>query len=68
MERYTEAEEFLRKAAESGEDGTVYEHYGDVLFKLGKTDQALEYWQKAKEAGGTSDKIDQKITDKQLYE
>lgn len=68
MQRYTEAEEYLRKAVERGEDGTVYEHYGDVLYKLGRTDEALEYWQRARDLGGASDKIDQKITDKQLYE
>jgi len=28
----------------------VYEHYGDVLYKTGEAEKALEYWIKAKEA------------------
>lgn len=44
--------------------GEVLEHYGDVLFKLGRTDEALEYWKKAKEAKTDTD--DTKILDKKI--
>lgn len=43
----------------------VLEHYGDVLFKTGETDKALEYWIKAKEEGDSkSSTLDKKIETK----
>lgn len=68
MDRYAEAETFLKKAAELDGSGTILEHYGDVLFKLKREDEALFYWEKAKQAGGATDLIDQKINDRKLYE
>jgi tetratricopeptide (TPR) repeat protein len=49
-------------------NGTLLEHYGDVLFKLGDKDGAVKYWMDAKKAGGTTDMIDKKIADKKIYE
>lgn len=46
----------------------LMEHYGDVMFMLGDADEALEYWQKAKEAGSESDVLLRKIKDKKYYE
>ncbi|MEO5570027.1 MAG: tetratricopeptide repeat protein, partial [Bacteroidia bacterium] len=48
--KYNEAKNWLEKALTRGGDknGTILEHYGDVLFKLGQTDKAIEYWNKAK--------------------
>ena len=70
MGRFTEAKEWLEKAFSHGADksGTSLEHYGDVMFKLGDPEKALEYWQKAKKTGEGSDLLDKKITDKRLYE
>lgn len=67
---YSEAKRWLERAMEHGgdKDGTVLEHYGDVLFQLGLYDNALEFWKKAKALGGTSDLIDKKLNDKKLYE
>ena len=61
--RYQEAEEALRKviAQRKALSGIYYEHYGDILFKLGVPDEALNYWKGAKDAGGASDEIDEKI-------
>ena len=42
----------------------MYDHYGDILFKLGEKEKALEYWQKAKDAiqeGEDSTIIDKKL-------
>jgi hypothetical protein len=44
------------------------EHYGDVMYKLGKKEEALRYWKKAREAGEGSKYLKQKIDDKTLYE
>jgi hypothetical protein len=46
----------------------VLEHFGDVLFQMGQTDKAFEYWQKAKAAGKYSDLLEKKISDKKMYE
>ncbi|WMJ72861.1 tetratricopeptide repeat protein [Cytophagaceae bacterium ABcell3] len=68
QQKYEEAKELLKKAASMTENGTIWEHYGDVLFKLGDVEKALEKWRKAKEFGDTTDQIDKKIQDKKLYE
>lgn len=48
--------------------GTELEHLGDILFKLNKTDEALQWWEKASEAGGASEKLPMKLKDGRLYE
>lgn len=70
LSRFDEARTWIEKALENGGDnsGEVLEHYGDILFKLGDEDGALSNWQKAKLLGDTSDLIDRKISDRQLYE
>jgi tetratricopeptide (TPR) repeat protein len=46
--KLTEAEENLRKASERQKhDPTILGHLGDVYAKLGQTDQAVIYWQRA---------------------
>ena len=68
LKDYKEAKSYLEKALQFSDDGTITEHYGDVLFQLNEKDKAILQWKKAKEKGGTSDLIDKKITDKILYE
>ncbi|MFZ9045310.1 MAG: tetratricopeptide repeat protein [Cyclobacteriaceae bacterium] len=65
---YVEAYKYLERAAGLEEDGTIIEHLGDVLFKLGDIEKAVETWKKAKGAGETTDQIDKKIQDRQYYE
>jgi len=65
---YKAAKIHLEKAAGLSNDGTILEHYGDVLYKIGLVQEAILQWQKAKVAGGTSEFIDKKIIDKKLYE
>lgn len=68
--KYNDAKTWLEKAMQSGGDknGTILEHYGDVLFKLGEIDKAVNYWNQAKVTGDHTDLIDKKIADKKLYE
>ena len=66
--QYKESKKFLEKASNLKEDGTIIEHYGDVLFQLGEIESAIEQWERARSLGDTSDKIDKKIADKKLYE
>lgn len=68
MKDYEGAKKYLEKAIQNSKNGTIVEHYGDVLFQLGEKEKALEQWKKAKSLGETSDLIDNKINDKNLYE
>jgi tetratricopeptide (TPR) repeat protein len=46
--KFTEAEEALRKAVEhDGHDPTILGHLGDVYAKMGQTDRAAQYWERA---------------------
>ncbi len=53
LQRYADARTWVGKALEDKDSvsAEVMEHYGDILYKLGDTNQALEYWQKAKAKG-----------------
>ncbi|WP_266203108.1 tetratricopeptide repeat protein [Pontibacter kalidii] len=68
MGNYTEARKYLEQAVAISDDATIVEHYGDVLFKLGKKEEAVSQWQKAKLKGEASAFIDRKIKEKKLYE
>lgn len=62
--RYADARTWLEKALASGSrDGVILEHYGDILFELGETDEAMRNWRMAKEAGDASELIDRKINE-----
>ncbi len=67
--KYKDAKDWIEKAIEhdSTSSAAVLEHYGDVLYKTGDTGKALEYWQKAKQAGeGATEFLDRKILEKKL--
>lgn len=68
--KYEEAKLWQQKALQHGgaNDGTVLEHYGDILFKLNDVDGAVEYWMKAKAKNVESDLIDKKIAQRKWYE
>ena len=61
--RYKDAEKMMKKCLglEKNPSGANLEHYGDILLKLGKESEALEYWKKAKKAGGHSDDLERKL-------
>ena len=61
---------WLEKALDNGgvSSPTIVEHYGDILFQLGRHEEALTEWNNAKELGSESEWIDKKISDKTLYE
>ena len=69
-EKYEEALNWIKKAYNNGgqESGVVNEHYGDVLFKLGQTDEALKFWIIAKTKEDYSELLDKKIKDINYYE
>ena len=70
LERYKDAKKWMEKvfSYDKNPQGINYEHYGDILYKLGETKKAVQNWKKAKKLGGTSEFIDQKIKDEKIYE
>ena len=44
----------------------IYDHYGDVLYKLGEKENALEMWKKSFAAGNDSEELKRKIENKSL--
>ncbi|REA55262.1 hypothetical protein DSL64_28270 [Dyadobacter luteus] len=71
LKDYKKAKTYLEKAisTESTQvSGTIIEHYGDVLFKLGERDNAVTQWKKAKKMGETTELLDKKIATGALHE
>jgi len=67
--KYKEAKKAMEKAFKTdGVSAIHYEHYGDILYKLGNIDAAVEQWQKAKGLNPNAELIDKKISDRKLYE
>ena len=63
--RYVDAEKWIYKALENNgnESGIILEHYADVLFLLGRKEEAIDFWKKAAQKQGFSDKLNQKISE-----
>lgn len=68
-EKYKEAKKVMEQAIAAGNISAVhYEHYGDILYKLGDIDGAVKQWQIAKGMDPDAALIDKKIADRKLYE
>jgi tetratricopeptide (TPR) repeat protein len=66
---YAEAKQYLEKAALISDDATIHEHYGDVLFRLGKMEIAITQWKKAYDKGADNPELLQrKIKEGKLIE
>lgn len=60
---YIMAKIYIEKAIEyeTEPSAVVYEHYGDVLYRTGEPDKAIEQWKRARELGGDSKELKRKI-------
>jgi tetratricopeptide (TPR) repeat protein len=47
---------------------TIADHLGDILYKLGKKEEALAEWERAKSLGDNRELLNKKIKEKKLYE
>ena len=70
QQKYDEALNWEKKALDNGgeKSGVVLEHYGDILYKLGRHKEALVQWKKAKNYKDYSKFLDKKIKTGKLYE
>lgn len=68
MKDYEGAKKYLEIAVLNSNNGTIVEHYGDVLYQLGEKDKAIDQWRRAKKLGETSEFIDKKLAEGKLYE
>ena len=69
--KYKDAKIYILKAIEANKDNadaTLWEHLGDVEYKLGNKDEALEHWKTAVSKGERSDSLQQKIKEKKLHD
>lgn len=64
QKRYEEARIYIDQALKYSEDTTfsadILEHAGDIYIKTGHTDEALQMWQKAIDAGGNETVLNEK--------
>ncbi|HEU5289824.1 MAG TPA: tetratricopeptide repeat protein [Cyclobacteriaceae bacterium] len=69
-EKYKEAKKVMEKAINSGmASATHYEHFGDILFKLGEVERAVQQWEKAKSMLSSSNEtLNKKIANRKIYE
>jgi len=68
LKKYLEANTLLTQGLNefpSQQKGKTLELSGDILFKLNLIEEALAQWNAARTLGGASDKLEQKIEDKQ---
>jgi Flp pilus assembly protein TadD len=64
---YNEALEYIKKAYNADpRNAEINEHYGDILFKVNRMDEAVSYWLKARELGDESPELMKKIQTKRL--
>ena len=69
QKEYEKAADILKKAVSlNTNNGTILEHYGDVLYHMGRTDEAIAQWQQAEKLGQTSAQLKKKIQDRTYYE
>jgi len=66
--KYKEARKVMERVIQSDPTNpTFFEHYGDILFKLGDIEAAVKQWKKAKSLDLDNELIDKKIANRRLY-
>ncbi|MEM9857069.1 MAG: tetratricopeptide repeat protein [Bacteroidota bacterium] len=68
-EKYKEAKKVMQKAFDNDPDNVSavhYEHFGDILFKLGDIDEAVKNWKIAKGMNPNAELIDEKIAQRRI--
>lgn len=69
MKNYKEALDWIEQAMQlpdSKERPELLSHYGDILYKSGQTDKAVQQWEKAIEKGGDRASLETKIRNRKI--
>ncbi|MBK8143556.1 MAG: tetratricopeptide repeat protein [Bacteroidetes bacterium] len=68
--KYAEAKTYIEKAIKAGgeEDGTLFEHLGDIYYKLNDVAKAKEHWNLAKSKGEDNPLLNKKAKEGMWYE
>ena len=67
--KHEQALVWMKKAMAHGEvSSDMYEHMGDILFHLGKTDEAINEWKQAAAIPGASAKVSEKINQRRYID
>ena len=68
LKRYQDALYYIKRAFENGgqESQVIVEHYGDIQFKVGNEEAAIELWSLSKEMGNNSEGLLKKIKEKTI--
>ena len=70
--KYKEAKEIMEFAMKHGgnEEATLLEHFGDILWKNGEKERALDLWKQAKtlNESAASEELNEKIKTESLIE
>ncbi len=66
--KYSDAKDWIVRAINNGgsKSETILEHLGDVYYKLGNVDDAVKFWQQAKDNGSKNTNISKKIAERKL--
>lgn len=68
-EKYKDARKAIERAISTGKaTATHFEHYGDILFKLGDVNGAVQQWEKARGLNANSEILNKKIANRKIYE
>lgn len=68
-EKYKEAKKIMERAIGTGKaNATHFEHYGDILFKLGDVEGAVSQWEKARGLNANNEILNKKIANRKIYE
>ena len=68
-EKYKEAKKIIERAISTGKaTATHFEHFGDILYKLGDIDGAVRQWEKARGLNANSETLNKKIANRKIYE
>jgi tetratricopeptide (TPR) repeat protein len=69
-EEYDKALTYIEKAVVKGgsSSSVIMEHYGDILYKLGKKEEALQIWKEAAKLKDPTDKLLLKVDEKKYVE
>lgn len=68
--KYDDARKIFEEAVKYTVSGSILEHYGDVLYRLGDKEAAIIQWRRAKILGGVEDpdNLDKKLAEGKLIE